>query len=245
MGDPKSDLTTFAAWSMGHFGPYAFPGSLARAQQHAWAWKPGQTVPEEHRGFVRLRTSYVFGADKNAPVLPAVYKPVAELEFLSRAVLAIFHAPGVICYFNPNGEVLHDYTSFRRVWDACMEQEKIPLALWMNLRFFDLSDKLEFMDTVGNAQLDIRDVEAIFPTGTYTPGDVAYHLHNVTHYLLDLNHDMRTGEAIDGPGESNLSWTLELLDEGIIEPPRSVLRLFPKANRKAVRQALSDVEHLG
>src|SRR5262245_9462237 len=26
MGDPKSDSTTFAAWSMGHFGPLTFPG---------------------------------------------------------------------------------------------------------------------------------------------------------------------------------------------------------------------------
>src|SRR2546421_9279896 len=25
MGDPKSDPKTFAAWSMGHFGPLAFP----------------------------------------------------------------------------------------------------------------------------------------------------------------------------------------------------------------------------
>src|SRR5262245_343350 len=31
MGDPKSDTQTFAAWSMGFFGPFAFPGGLARA----------------------------------------------------------------------------------------------------------------------------------------------------------------------------------------------------------------------
>ncbi|MGD0900408.1 MAG: hypothetical protein ABR915_21455, partial [Thermoguttaceae bacterium] len=31
MGDPKSDPMTFGAWSMGHFGPLAFPGGLTRA----------------------------------------------------------------------------------------------------------------------------------------------------------------------------------------------------------------------
>jgi acetyl esterase/lipase len=34
MGDPKTDAMTFGAWSMGQFGPFAFPGSLARARQH-------------------------------------------------------------------------------------------------------------------------------------------------------------------------------------------------------------------
>src|SRR5579862_3035689 len=59
MGDAKTDVMTFGAWSMGQFGPFAFPGGLARARQHAWSWQPGRTVPEGHRGFVRFRTSYV------------------------------------------------------------------------------------------------------------------------------------------------------------------------------------------
>jgi hypothetical protein len=241
MGDPKSDSMTFAAWSMGHFGPFAFPGSLARARQHPWAWQPAQSVAESHRGFIRVRISYVFGANKDAPVMPAAYDPVAEMMFLSQAALALLKAPGVICYFNPNGEVLRDYDSFRQVWDACTEQQKMPLPLWMNIRFYNLSEKLGFMDTVGNGQLEIRDVEAAFPSAKYNPGDIDYYLRNVTHYLLGLDREMRSGEEIDGPGESNLSWTMEVLDQGVIEPPRRVLRLFPKASSKAVRTALSAV----
>src|SRR5438034_3543744 len=49
MGDPKGDAKTFAAWSMGHFGPFAFPGALARAGEHAWAWQPGRTVAGAHQ----------------------------------------------------------------------------------------------------------------------------------------------------------------------------------------------------
>jgi hypothetical protein len=241
MGDPKSDLMTFAAWSMGHFGPFAFPGSLARARQHTWAWQPGQTIPEGHRGFIRLRISYVFGANQDALVMPADYDPVAEMMFLSRAVIALLKAPGVICYFNPNGEVLRDDAAFRQVWDACKQQKMMPLPLWMNVRYFNLSDKLGFMDTVGNGQLELRDVEAVFPSAEYDPGDIYHYLRNVTHYLLGFDREMQSGEEIDGPGESNLSWTMELLDEGVIEPPRRVLQLYPKGSSKAVRTALSAV----
>jgi hypothetical protein len=239
MGDPKSDSMTFAAWSMGHFGPLAFPGSLARSRQHAWAWRPARTISEGHRGFIRLRISYVFGGNKNTPVMPADYDPVAEMMFLSRAVIALLRVPGVICYFNPNGEVLRDYESFREVWDACTEQQKLPLPLWMNIRFFNLGETLGFMDTVGNGQLETRDVEAAFPSAGYDPGDVDYYLRNVTHYLLDFDGEMQSGEEIDGPGETNLSWTMEVLDQGVVQPPRRVLRLYPKVSSKAVRQALS------
>jgi hypothetical protein len=163
------------------------------------------------------------------------------MMFLSRAVVALLKAPGVICYFNPNGEVLRDYTSFRQVWDPCNQQQKMPLPLWMNIRFFNLSDKLGLMDTVGNGQLEVRDVEAVFPSAQYDPVDIDYYLRNVTHYLLGLDREMQSGEDIDGPGESNLSWTMEVLEQGAIEPPRRALRLYPKASSKAVRAALSAV----
>lgn len=241
MGDPKSDSTTFAAWSMGHFGPYAFPGSLERARQHAWVWQPAQTISEGHRGFIRLRISYVFGASKDALVMPPDYDPVAEMMFLSRMVIALLDVPGVICYFNPNGEVLRDDAAFDQVWAACNQQEKMPLPLWMNIRLFNLSDKLALMDTVGNGQLEVRDVEAVFPVAKYDPGEIDYYLRNVTHYLMQLDREMQSGEEIDGPGETNLSWTMEVLDEGVVAPPRRVLRLYPKASSKAVRTALSTV----
>ena len=66
MGDPKSDPMTFAGWSMGHFGPFAFPGGLARARQHAWGWQPASPIAEGHRGFVRIRISYIFGCEGEA-----------------------------------------------------------------------------------------------------------------------------------------------------------------------------------
>ena len=241
MGDPKTDVSTFGAWSMGCFGPLTFPGGLARARQHAWAWEAGRTVPEGHSGFVRIRTSYVFGTEDNAPVMPQHYDPLAELTFVNRVVLALFNVPGVICYFNPNGEVLSDYTRFQEIWKSCGQQEKIPLSLWVNIRFFNLNKELGFMDTVGNGQLEVGDVEAIYPSAKYQPGVIDYYLRNVTHYLLDQRPKLKSGEAIDGPGERDLSWTIEVLDEGTITPPRKAVRLYPKSSRMAIQQALAAI----
>src|SRR5207249_2241696 len=41
MGDPKTEPMTFGAWSMGHFGPFAFPGNFERAKQHCYVWNQG------------------------------------------------------------------------------------------------------------------------------------------------------------------------------------------------------------
>lgn len=94
---------------------------------------------------------------------------------------------------------------------------------------------------MGNGQLEVRDVEAVFPMNRYDVRDIDYYLRNVTHYLLELDRDMQTGEDIDGPDETNLTWAIEVLDEGVIEPPRNVLRLCPKASGKAVGAALSNI----
>jgi hypothetical protein len=241
MGDPKSDPMTFAAWSMGNFGPFAFPGGLARAGQHSWSWSPGKTIAQAHRGFIRLRISYGFGAKDDDPVLPKAYDPLAELRYLSKLTLAVMNAAGVLCYFNPNGEVLRDRDSYEQVLVECDQQDKIPLPLWMNIRFFKLNESLFLMDTVGNGQLELQDVEAVFPGEKYDPSAVDNYLRNVTQYLLGLHRPLRSGETIDGPGETNLSWTIDALEQGAVDPPRGVLRLCPKSNYKEIQQVLSAI----
>ncbi len=242
MGDPKTEPMTFGAWALAQFGPLTYPGGLARAGQHAWAWAPAGAIAAEHRGFIRVRTSYGFGAAPDAPVFPKDYDPLAEMRFLDRVVNALLEAPGVICYFNPSGEVLRDRESFHEVWDECIKREYLPLPLWMNIRFYTLNDELCLMDTVGNGQLDIPDIEAVFPKARYRPADVDYYLRNVTHYLLDTDRELKTGEPIDGPGETSLSWMIEILENGIIAPPRRVLRLYPRADHDAVKAAIATLQ---
>ena len=239
MGDPKSDPIIFGAWSMGHFGPLAYPGGLARAGQHAWTWAPGRNIAEKHHGFIRIRMSYALGAKGDDPVFPKNYDSLAELNFITRAVLAMLDVHGVISYFNPNGEVLLDRAVFSEVWTACQKQKNIPLPLWTNIRFYNFSGRLGFMDTVGNGQLDLHDIEAIFPISKFEPADVGYYLRYITQYLLELDRPLKTGEDIYGPGETDLSWTIQMLEQGTVAPPRQVVRLFPKANREEVQQALA------
>jgi hypothetical protein len=239
MGDLKGDITLFGAWSMGHFGPYTFPGGLARAQQHAWAWPAARTVAGSHRGFIRLRISYVFGTARDAKVLPPDYSPAAELQFLSKLALPLLELPGVVCYFNPSGEVLCDSSYFRTTWEACQQQKKTPLPLWCNVRFFNLNPQFGFMDTVGNHQLDVEDIEAVFPLAAYEPGRVDYYLRNVTHYLMTTVRPLKSGESIDGPNETDLGWTIERLENGLASPPRRVLRVYPKVHQRAIQTALA------
>jgi Domain of unknown function (DUF4261) len=239
MGDPKSEPMLFAAWGMGQFGPFTYPGGLSRACAHSYTWPEAKMVAGAHKAFLRLRMSYIFGLSKDAPVLPKDYDPLAEMGFLSLLTLAAFDVPGVTGYFNPNGEVLSDETGFRDVWDTCKEQGWLPLPLWTNARLYNLNEKFSFMDTVGNGQLDVADVEAVYPTSDYDPNDVANYLRNVTQYLIDCDREIRTGEAFDGPGESNLSWMVECLDDGLITPPRRVLRLYPKSAQQEIKTAVA------
>jgi hypothetical protein len=239
MGDPKADSMTFGAWSMGHFGPWAYPHGLRRAGQHAWAWEPASGIADGHAGFIRIRLSYLFGAEQDSPVLPESCDALDELDFVGRIVLAALEAPGVLCYFNPNGEVLRDRASFSEMWNACVADKVIALPLWSNIRFFNLSD-LMVMDTVGNAQFDAMDIEAIFPESC-SPQEVDGYLRNVTLYLVDSRPQFESGESIDGPGEQDTSWTLEVLESGLTSPPRQILRLYPKRDADAVRRAVDEV----
>lgn len=242
MGDPASDPMLFGAWSMGHFGPFTFPGGLSRAGQHCWTWEEGRTVSERHRGFIRVRLSYATGADKDAPVIPDNYDPLSELIFLSTIIIALMNVPGALCYFNPNGEALRDLNDFKNTFHEAEKQNRVPLLLWMNVRFFKLTEELYLMDTVGNNQIDVTDVEAVFPVKEYEAGTIDYYLRNVTHYLLDSKPVFSDNESIDGPNESILSWMINLSDRGAVTPPREVLRLFPGSLQKDVRAILSSIK---
>lgn len=239
MGNPKTDATTFGAWSMGQFGPFTFPDGLVRSKQHAWVWEEGRAVADSHQGFIRARMSYIFGGDAERKCLPDNYDPIAELQFLSKLMLSLFETRGALCYFNPNGEVLLDQAGFSDVWNPCCEQSLLPLPLWSNIRFFNVNDDFALMDTVGNHQMDIPDIEAIFATDEYDPADVDYYLRNVTHYLLDTDREIHSGEAFDGPGETNLSWVVDCREEAVVAPPRRAIRLFPKHHRQQIEAALA------
>jgi len=232
MGDPKADPEVFAGWSMGQFGPGTWPGGLERACQQSWGWPDGRSIPLAHQAFVRIRSSYGFGAADDAPVMPGDYDPVKELEFVTRVAGALVGLPDVLCFFNPNGECVKSASQFLEALNRSAEQ--LPLDLWSNVRLFRFTDtepEWVLMDTVGMSQLDVSDHEACFPPDAYDPNEVAGFLRDVSLYVVEQRPVIRDGDTVDGPGDTK--WQGFNLDEGRVAPPREVIRWLPLDGREA------------
>lgn len=239
MGDPEGESMVFGAWALGHFGPFAFPGGLKRAVQQAWGWPGAADVVAKHTSFVRVRFSYVFGAEPDTPVMPADWEPLAELALMNEIVRALLGVPGVLCSFNPNGEVLLPPDDFGRIVDECRAGGHVPLDVWANVRFVRLDEDFGLMDTVGNAQLEVPDFEAIFPLAEYDANDVAYYLRNVSLYALKDGASIIDGDSIDGPQENDLGWILRgPLERGTLDPPRELFRICPNRDKARIRAVI-------
>lgn len=225
MGDPASEPMLYGAWSMGHFGPFAFPGGLQRAAEHAWSWDAGRRVPAMHRAFVRVRLSYLFGARRDARVVPEDCDPAHELRFVTDVARTLLEHEAAIAYFNPNGEVLADRPHLDAVLAGSAALQALPINVWCNVRFFNVGDGWFMMDTVGMAQLDRQDSEARFLGDRYQPDDVSHFLLNVGLYLAENGDVIADGDTMDGPG--GVRWRATRVDESSVGPPRSVLRWSP------------------
>lgn len=237
MGDPQQEPMIFGAWSMGNFGPFAYPGGLERAAQQCWSWEDGKTVPDRHAAFLRVRSSYAFGAEDDDPIMPADYEPLSELEFVTKLAAALLELPAALCYYNPNGEVLKDEGGLRESLNYGWAHDLPPLDAWSNVRLFNFNPEWSLMDTVGNGQLEIPDVEACFHEDTCDPNAVANFLRNVSLYLFNNGEVINNGDTMDGPG--GVHWQARPFENGICDPPRRVLRWFPMDDRPAPPELLS------
>ena len=242
MGHAEVDPEVFAAWGMGYFGPGAWPGCLERACQHSLQWPDGRFLPLQHRAFLRIRCSYLFGADGEAPVMPKDYEPFQELKFVTRIAVALVRLPEVLCLFNPSGECVRDAGGFL---DSLSYHESVslpPLDVWSNVRFFrftDMKPEWSLMDTVGMIQLDAPDHEAWFESGAYAPGEVGNFLRNASAYVMKHGPVINDGDTMNGPGNAN--WQAFGVKEGRVVPPRPVVRWFPLDQRKAPAELTASI----
>jgi hypothetical protein len=225
MGHPQEEPILFATWSMGHFGPYAYPSGLKRAAQQAWRWGDAQTEVLRHVAAVRLRMSYIFGAGKDAPVLPQNYDARDELIFLTKLASALSGLEGSLCYFNPNGEVLLPFSKLAESLQFHATHGLPPLDVWANVRLFNLDASWSVMDSVGNWQLDTPDHEVAFPRELITAQQVDHFIRNATLYMLSNGDVIKDGDTMDGP--ANRSWQAMRRENGLSDPPREVLRWLP------------------
>ena len=225
MGDPKDEPQIFGAWSMGYFGPFAYPGGMERAGAQCWHWDEGRATAARHEAFIRIRSTYVIGAEDDSPVLPEDYAAYPELEFLLQVTGSLIRLSEALCYFNPNGEMLLSQTGLAEAIQFAQENNVPPLDVWTNVRVNVLSEDWSAMDTVGCAQLDIPDSEAFFRVEVYDFGEVASFLRTVTLYLLNNGDVFEDGDTMDGPGE--IRWQVYHEGESVNDPPRDVLRWKP------------------
>jgi hypothetical protein len=193
--------------------------------QQSWAWPEGKTLPAEHTGFIRIRTSYAFGAEEDVPLYPNDYDAEQDLEFITGIARALLRLPQAMCFFNPNGEVLRDRPMVEENLEFGRDHELPPLELWSNVRLFQLDGNWVLMDTVGNEQLDIPDFEAAFDR-KYDCGEVDGFLRNLTLYLLDNGEVIEDQNTVDGPG--GIRWRAHFVDDALSVPPRRVICFLPQ-----------------
>ncbi len=227
MGDPKAEAELFGAWTLGWFGPFAYPGNLERAVAQAHGWPDAARVVARHRSFVRIKSSYVFGASPSAPVLPPEYDALAELRFVTEVARRILGVTGSLCYFDPNGESLQPATTVDEQLAHDAGHGLPPLPLWANARLFNLEDADGWLmvDTIGMRQLDVVDHEACFNGDRFDIGEVVSFLRNATYYVQQNGPVIKDGDTMDGPG--GVRWRGMHFDESIAPAPRPVLRWIP------------------
>ena len=239
MGDPDEAPERFIAWSLGQFGPFAFPGCLQRAGEQSWGWEEGSDAIQEHHAHVRVLISYILGVegdddepetqsileDDDVPLVPEDYDPLDEMNFLMKAITPILEHEKAICYFNPAGEVLRDETGLRQGLNHAWNHDLPPLDMWTNVRLFQAFDSWSVMDTVGNSQFDLPDLEAVFDSDVHEPGEVEQFLRSAVLYMLNSDEDIDEGDTADGPGD--VIWKAIECYEGLSDPPRPTVRWYP------------------
>jgi len=232
MGSPQNAPDLFAAWSMGYFGPFAYPGGLTRAGQQCWHWEEGRTISQRHRGFIRVRSSYSLGAKSDDLVMPEDYDSVAELMRVTEIASILAQMKESLCYFNPNGESLQSAAMVQEALDWFAEGGPPPLNIWSNVRLFNFEHTggWSMMDTVGLGQVDVPDQEACFVTQRYDLGEVSQFLLNASLYLMTNGFVIKDGDTMNGPGNKNWQgriWQGRIMKNGLLDPPRETLRWFP------------------
>lgn len=224
-----NDTDVFGAWSIGLFGPFAYPDGLARAADQCWAWPDGKEMPMKHQAFLRVRSSYVLNSDESATILPEDYEPLPELEFVTNIAASLLDLPEALCYFNPNGEILCDQDSLRERLNWGWANSLPAFDAWCNIRLFNADEGWFLMDSVGNSQLDIPDMEACFLGTAYDFSDVDNFLRNIALYVLNNGEVIADGDTMDGPGD--IRWQARGYETGITDPPRRVIRWLPDDDR--------------
>ncbi|WP_231846124.1 DUF4261 domain-containing protein [Rhodopirellula baltica] len=230
-----ADSAVRQAWSNGSFGPLTFPGSLQRSLEQLWVWDEGKEEVPQHTAFLRIRSSYILKTDENdAPLVPEEYEPFDELALITEVAAALTELPQAIAYFNPAGETIRNLEGMNQVIQESEDNDFPPLDLWANVRLYSLDDGFAAMDTVGNGQLDLPDVEALFFAEAYDFNDIDEMLRLITCHMVESDEPFEDGDTVQGP--NGVTWVMHQQPDSISDPPRSVLRFLPQDDHELPAQ---------
>ena len=249
MGDPEDAadgaMALFNAWEHGQFGPGAFPDNLASAVDQAWHWPEAKREVAKHRAFVRVLITYDIGAAADDPPLPDDYSPIHELTLATMLADLLLDLPGAVCYFNPSGCTVWPRETFRETVAFHQEHRVPPLPLWANVRLMRADAFLEqagvnesgwsVMDTVGNGQLGLPDVELILRPDRWDLTDADSLVRNLSLELYS-GWPAKTGDTVPGPAPAEakpggggpveeVPWRVTVCEAGVSGPPRPTVRL--------------------
>lgn len=276
MGEKNKEI--LAAWTMSHFGPYAFPGGLWRSTKQSWSWQEAEDKVSNHCSYVRIRLNYIspkgnpnlkpeidrtklspdylqFEAElddetnelldeleEKSPTIPLdMINPVEELEFMTEITLELLKHENAICYFNPNGEMLLTYDLLKDKYDYAINNQLPALTSWINIRLVNIKKNIYLMDSVGNDQLDIHDIEVLFNNEDFEFADIDNFIRSLSQYIFDKKVKIADYGEFEGPNESKwLAFNIEFKKdfENLYPPSRETLRLIPEDYKKLPKEYL-------
>jgi Domain of unknown function (DUF4261) len=206
----------------GSFGPWASPGSLARAKEQAFRRPAALALVDEHKACIRIRLAYPVEASDGGPAVPPECEPEEELKFMTLVAEALSAHPAVLCYFNPNGEVLMTTAELAASRKKHAARGVPAFEIWSSVRVTMLREDYCVMDSVGSQQLDLVDLEVGFPSASLEMSEVDGFIRSLSLYLLTNGAVIRDGDTIEGPRQGR--WRAFHVGRGLLEPSRPVLR---------------------
>jgi hypothetical protein len=230
--DSDKDPVLFLSWHAGIFGPFVYPGCLARALQECRTWPGAKKATKDHSALLRLRAT----SGKRAKGLQEgsgdaeKINLFEELVFMTRLLLALDGLPGVLGYFFPGGEALCSHEILTETWKCYTENGNKPFDLWImwiNRRLGRAAEVPDWgvIDVVGLLQVGVTDIEACFQHARYQPVQVANWLLNIASYLYESGPIIEDSHTLTGPG--GINWQAHNYESSLQFPPRPVLCLRP------------------
>ncbi|MDB6075460.1 MAG: hypothetical protein JWO89_3100 [Verrucomicrobiaceae bacterium] len=218
LSNSEREPSLYTAWSMGHFGPFASSGSLARAIEHAHRWQHAAQLAPQHLAFVRMRIGYILGNGQGG--LPPEYDSLPELEWLIRLARHVSKHARSLAYFNPNGEVLLTPDDLQKVLDDAAHSEAPPLEAIVNVRLANLAG-WQLVDTIGMGQLDLPDQEIVCPLGVSSSEELSAFLFDAAYHMATTEVPIVTDNSTTGPGGTE--WVATRRISSLREPARQII----------------------